>query len=67
MREAQVAELVTLGFANAQIAAVLHVEEDTVKKHVSHAMGKLGVGHRTSLAVTWATGTRLDIPAPRAM
>ncbi|HEV3229541.1 MAG TPA: LuxR C-terminal-related transcriptional regulator [Solirubrobacteraceae bacterium] len=64
VREGQVAELVTLGFSNAEIAGILHVEEDTVKKHVSHAMAKVGVHRRTQLAVAWATGRRLDLPAP---
>jgi len=41
---------------------VLHVEEDTVKKHVSRALARLGVERRTSLAVAWATGRRIDLP-----
>jgi DNA-binding CsgD family transcriptional regulator len=61
VREAQVAELVALGFANQEIAGVLHVEEDTVKKHVSRAMGKLGIRRRSALAVTWATGHSLGL------
>jgi DNA-binding NarL/FixJ family response regulator len=56
-----VAELVTLGLTNREIANVLHVEEDTVKKHVSRAIAKVGVRNRTSLAVAWATGKRMDI------
>jgi DNA-binding CsgD family transcriptional regulator len=62
-REAQVAELVALGFSNREIAEVLNVEEDTVKKHVSRAMKRLGMDRRTQLAVAWATGRRLDVPA----
>jgi DNA-binding CsgD family transcriptional regulator len=61
VREAQTTELVALGFSNRQIADVLHVEEDTVKKHVSRAMAKVGVGRRTALAVAWATGRRMDV------
>jgi DNA-binding CsgD family transcriptional regulator len=60
-REAQTAELVAVGFSNRQIADVLHVEEDTVKKHVSSAMAKLGVNRRTALAVAWATGVLMDV------
>lgn len=63
VREAQVAELVTLGLSNLEIATVLSVEEDTVKKHVSRAMDKLGVRRRSALAVTWATGHSLDLHA----
>jgi DNA-binding CsgD family transcriptional regulator len=62
-REAQVAELLALGFTNREIAHVLHIEEDTVKKHVSHALRRLGMTHRTELAVAWATGRRLDVPS----
>jgi DNA-binding CsgD family transcriptional regulator len=62
-REAEVSELVALGFSNREIAAVLHVEEDTVKKHVSHAIGKLGLLRRTQLAVSWATGRPIDVLA----
>jgi DNA-binding CsgD family transcriptional regulator len=65
VREAQSAELVTLGFANREIAEVLHVEEDTVKKHVSRAMSKVGVHNRTALAVAWATGRRMDVRSAR--
>jgi DNA-binding CsgD family transcriptional regulator len=60
-RETQVAELVALGFSNGEIAGVLHVEEDTIKKHVSHALGKAGLERRTQLAVAWATGRRMDL------
>ena len=60
-REAQTSELVALGFSNREIAGVLHVEEDTVKKHVSRAMGKVGVERRTALAVAWASGRRMDL------
>jgi DNA-binding CsgD family transcriptional regulator len=61
LREGQVAELVALGFTNREIAAVLHVEEDTVKKHVSRAMERIGVSRRTQLAVAWATGVVLTV------
>jgi DNA-binding CsgD family transcriptional regulator len=61
-REAQVCELVALGFTNREIGSVLHVEEDTVKKHVSHALSKLRQRHRSELAVAWATGSLIDVP-----
>ena len=64
-REAQTTELVALGFSNRQIAEVLHVEEDTVKKYVSRAMARIGVERRTALAVAWATGRRMDLGRSR--
>ena len=60
-REAQVAELVAIGFTNREIGEILHVEEDTVKKHVSRVLSRLAMKHRTELAVAWATGRRLDL------
>jgi DNA-binding CsgD family transcriptional regulator len=62
-RESQIAELVTQGFANRQIAQIMCIEEDTVKKHVAHAATKLGLRGRTQLAVCWSSGHRLDLPA----
>jgi DNA-binding CsgD family transcriptional regulator len=64
-RQAQTAELVALGFSNREIADILQVEEDTVKKYVSRAMAKVGVERRTALAVAWATGRRMDLNGTR--
>jgi DNA-binding CsgD family transcriptional regulator len=61
-RESQVAELVAQGFPNRAIATIMSIEEDTVKKHLAHAAGKLGVRGRTQLAVCWSSGQRLDLP-----
>ena len=63
LREGQATELVALGFTNREIAHVLHVEEDTVKKHVSRALERVGVARRTQLAVAWATGNVLALPS----
>lgn len=63
VRESQLAELVAQGFATRQIAEIMCIEEDTVKKHVAHAAGKLGVHGRTQLAVSWSSGQRRDLPA----
>ena len=52
-RELQVLELVARGATNREVAARLHVSEATVKTHLVHAFGKLGVGDRTA-AVTVA-------------
>lgn len=40
-------ELLTAGGSNRAIAAELVVTIDTVKKHVSHVLDKLGAGSRT--------------------
>jgi DNA-binding NarL/FixJ family response regulator len=52
-RELQVLELVARGASNREAAARLHVSEATVKTHLVHAFGKLGVSDRTA-AVTVA-------------
>jgi DNA-binding NarL/FixJ family response regulator len=52
-RELQLLELVARGASNREAAARLHVSEATVKTHLVHAFGKLGVSDRTA-AVTVA-------------
>lgn len=63
VRGREVAELIALGFTNREIAAILNVGEDTVKKHVYRAMTALGIQRRTQLAVSWTTGRVLALPA----
>jgi LuxR family transcriptional regulator, maltose regulon positive regulatory protein len=46
-RERQVLGLLALGRANRDIAAELVVTLDTVKRHVSHILAKLGAANRT--------------------
>lgn len=48
--ELRVVELVGEGLNNVQIAEKLFVTRDTVKGHVAHAFGKLGVTNRVELA-----------------
>jgi DNA-binding NarL/FixJ family response regulator len=57
-RELQVLELVARGATNRMVAARLHVSEATVKTHLVHAFGKLGVSDRTA-AVAVALERRL--------
>jgi DNA-binding NarL/FixJ family response regulator len=57
-RELQVLELVARGATNRAVAARLHVSEATVKTHLVHAFGKLGVSDRTA-AVAVALERRL--------
>ena len=52
-RETDVLRLIAAGKPNQQIARELVVTVDTVKKHVSHLLGKLGAANRTE-AVTRA-------------
>ena len=52
-RELEILALVAAGTPNPRIAAELVVTLDTVKKHVSHLLGKLGASNRTE-AVTRA-------------
>lgn len=53
MRELEVISLVAKGFSNKEIARQLKISEATVKTHLLHAFGKLGVDDRTA-AVTVA-------------
>jgi LuxR family maltose regulon positive regulatory protein len=52
-RELEVLRLLAAGRSNQDIARELVVTLDTVKKHVSHILGKLGGSNRTE-AVTRA-------------
>lgn len=52
-REVEVLKLVAGGTSNKAIGGQLHISEATVKSHLSHIFGKLGVDERTA-AVTAA-------------
>jgi LuxR family transcriptional regulator, maltose regulon positive regulatory protein len=52
-RELEILVLLAAGTPNPRIAEQLVVSLDTVKKHVSHLLGKLGAANRTE-AVTRA-------------
>ncbi len=52
-RELEVLDLVAGGASNSSIAQALHISEATVKSHLLHIFGKLGVADRTA-AVTVA-------------
>lgn len=52
-REEEVLRLVSTGMTNREIGAVLFISEGTVKTHVEHIIGKLGVSDRVQAAV-WA-------------
>ena len=52
-REVEVLQLVAEGESNSEIASHLHISQATVKSHLVHIFGKLGVSDRTA-AVTVA-------------
>lgn len=52
-RELEVVEAVADGLTNSQIAALLYLEEGTVKSHLIHISDKLGTTNRTQV-VAWA-------------
>lgn len=49
-RELEVLRLLAAGKANSQIAEELYVTLHTVKKHITHILGKLGAANRTEAA-----------------
>jgi len=49
-RELEVLRLIAAGRSNQRIARDLFVAVDTVKKHVTHILGKLGAANRTEAA-----------------
>jgi DNA-binding CsgD family transcriptional regulator len=53
-REHEVMDQVKLGRRNAQIAASLFISTGTVKSHLDHIYGKLGVRSRTEAAARYA-------------
>jgi len=70
-RELEILGLVAAGRSNGEVARMLWVSEATVKLHLSHIYGKLGVANRTA-AAAWAhahgiaTGSEDLLPALRA-
>jgi len=52
-RELEVLQMLAAGRSNQAIADQFVVTLDTVKKHVTHLLGKLGAANRTE-AVAWA-------------
>ena len=61
-REEEVLGLVATGLSNRQIATILFIAECTVKSHVEHIIGKLGVSDRVQAAVWAARHCVADAP-----
>lgn len=51
-REIEVLEFVRKGLSNKEVGRELHISEATVKTHLIHAFGKLGVDDRTAAVNT---------------
>jgi NarL family two-component system response regulator LiaR len=60
-REVEVIRLVAEGLSNREIAGRLVISEKTVKTHLTHILGKLGLDDRTQLAI-YALRTGLAQP-----
>jgi DNA-binding CsgD family transcriptional regulator len=64
--ELQVAELVARGLSNQEIADALFVSRGTVQVHLSHALGKLGLGSRVDIAREAVRHGLVDAERPAA-
>lgn len=62
-REHEVLRLLATGLINREIGSLLFISESTVKTHVDHILGKLGVSDRVQAAV-WAARHGLTEPQP---
>ncbi len=63
-RENEVLRLLAQGLSNKEIAHHLALGEKTVKTHVSHILGKLGVQSRTQAALS---AVRLGLIPPASL
>lgn len=52
-REKEVLSLIAEGKSNHEIAGILNITRNTVKSHLTHIYGALGIHTRTQAAVSW--------------
>lgn len=50
-REFEIAGLISEGLSNKEIAGRLYITEGTTKNHISNILSKLGLNHRTQIAL----------------
>jgi DNA-binding NarL/FixJ family response regulator len=63
-RERQMAQAVSRGLRNRQIAQEFAISEETVKKHLATIYGKLAINGRVALAAyVWQGGIQDDMQA----
>ena len=54
-REMQIVKLIAKGHSNSQIANMLYLTNGTVRNYISVILEKMGLEHRTQIAVTYLT------------
>jgi DNA-binding NarL/FixJ family response regulator len=59
-RQVEIMEQIATGGSNADIARELFLAEKTVKNHVNHIFGRLGVRSRAEAVALWLGGTAPD-------
>ncbi|MGI6778352.1 MAG: response regulator transcription factor [Acetivibrionales bacterium] len=50
-RETEICGLVAKGMSNREISKALYITEGTVKNHITNILSKLGLSHRTQIAI----------------
>lgn len=63
-RELDVLQEVARGLSNKQVAAQLHISEETVKVHIRNILRKLDVRSRVAATVMYPSTKATDRPAP---
>lgn len=53
-RQLEIIALLAEGKSNKQVASLLSISMDTVRKHIIRACGKLALENRIQLIVAWA-------------
>ncbi|HSC05466.1 MAG TPA: helix-turn-helix transcriptional regulator [Steroidobacteraceae bacterium] len=52
-RQTEILALVAAGYRNREVAAVLEIEEETVKSHMRKALERLGARNRAHAVALW--------------